>query len=135
MANILNILKTKVIAVIGVSKDENKYGFKVFKDLLSKNLKVYGVNPNADFVLDRKIYKKISEIPEKVDLVITVVPPNVTEKIVAQCKALGINEIWMQPGSESEEAIKKAENLGIKVTYNACIMIETKDRKDENDIM
>jgi len=135
MTNILNILKTKVIAVIGVSKDENKYGFKVFKDLLSKNLKVYGVNPNADFVLDRKIYKKISEIPEKVDLVITVVPPNVTEKIVAQCKALGINEIWMQPGSESEEAIKKAENLGIKVTYNACIMIETKDRKDENDIM
>jgi len=120
-----NILKKKVIAVVGVSKDENKYGFKVFKDLLSKDLKVYGVNPNADFILGRKIYKKISEIPEKVDLVITVVPPNVTEKIVDECKALGINEIWMQPGSESEEAIKKAENFGMKITYNACIMVET----------
>gem|GEM_PF-7004819 len=69
--------------------------------------------------------KKISEIPEKPDIVVTVVPPKVTENIVDECKTLGINEIWMQPGSESEEAIKKAENFGIKVTYNACIMLET----------
>ncbi len=119
-------LKDKVIAVIGVSKDESKYGFKVFKDIMSKNLRVYGVNPNADFVLNRKIYKKISEIPEKVDIVITVVPPKITEKIVDECKSLSIKEIWMQPGSESEEAIKKAENFGMNVTYNMCIMLETK---------
>lgn len=119
-------LKKKVIAVIGVSKDESKYGFKVFKDLTSKNLRVYGVNPNADFVLNRKIYKKISEIPEKPDIVITVVPPKITEKVVDECKSLSINEIWMQPGSESEEAIKKAEKFGMNVTYNMCIMLETK---------
>lgn len=119
-------LKDKVIAVTGVSKDESKYGFKVFKDLMGKNLRVYGVNPNADFVLNRKIYKKISEIPEKVDIVVTVVPPKITEKIIDECKSLSINEIWMQPGSESEEAIKKAENFGMNVTYNMCIMLETK---------
>lgn len=57
--NNINDINNKVIAVIGVSKDEQKYGFKVFKDLMSKNLRVYGVNPNVDFVLNRKIYKKI----------------------------------------------------------------------------
>ena len=124
--NVKDDLEDKIIAVTGVSKDESKCGFKVFKDLISKNLRVYGVNPNADVVLNRKIYKKISEIPEKVDIVVTVVHPKITENIVDECKNLGINEIWMQPGSESEEAIKKAENFGIKVTYNMCIMLETK---------
>ncbi len=127
--NNINDLNNKVIAVIGVSKDESKYGFKVFKDLMSKNLRVYGVNPNADFVLNRKIYKKISEIPEKVVLVVTVVPPKITEKIIDECKSLSINEIWMQPGSESEEAIRKAENFGMKVIYNVCIMIETEKKE------
>ncbi|CEG12971.1 conserved hypothetical protein [groundwater metagenome] len=128
----INDLNDKVIAVTGVSKDESKYGFKVFKDLISKNFRVYGVNPNADFVLNRKIYKKISEIPEKVDIVVTVVPPKITEKIIDECKSLSINEIWMQPGSESEEAIKKAENFGIKVIYALCIMIETEKKNHKN---
>jgi len=118
-------LKNKAIAVIGVSNNEDKYGFKVFKDLINKNLRVYGVNPNIDYLLNTKIYKKISEIPEKVDLVITVVPPKITEQIVDECKALDVKEIWMQPGSESEEAIKKAEDYEMNVVYNACIMIET----------
>jgi len=118
-------MKNKVIAVVGVSRDKNKYGFKVFRDLINKGFKVYGVNPNADFVLNRKIYKKISEIPEKVDMVITVVPSKVTEKIVDECKSLSINEIWMQPGSESEDAVKKAKDYGMKVIYNACIMLDT----------
>ncbi|CEG11537.1 conserved hypothetical protein [groundwater metagenome] len=130
--NNINDLNDKVIAVTGVSKDESKYGFKVFKDLISKNFRVYGVNPNADFVLNRKIYKKISEIPEKVDIVVTVVPPKITEKIIDECKSLSINEIWMQPGSESEEAIKKAENFGIKVIYALCIMIETEKKNHKN---
>ncbi|MDI6730535.1 MAG: CoA-binding protein [Candidatus Altarchaeum sp.] len=121
--NNMDDLNDKVITIIGVSKDESKYGFKVFKDLMSKNLRVYGVNPNVDFVLNRKIYKKISEIPEKIDIIVTVVPPKITEQIIDECKSLSINEIWMQPGSESEEAIKKAENFGMKVTYNMCIML------------
>ncbi len=119
-------LKDKVIAVTGISKDESKYGFKVFKNLISKNLRIYGVNPNADVVLNRKIYKKISEIPEKVDIVVIVVPPKITENIIDECKTLGINKIWMQPGSESGEAIKKAEIFGMNVTYKMCIMLETK---------
>jgi len=120
-----NNLKNKVLVVIGVSRDENKYGFKVFKDLISKDFKVYGVNPKADYILGRKIYKKISHIPEKIDTVITVVPPKITEEIVDQCRQLSIKEIWMQPGSESKAAIKKAKDYGIKVVNQACIIKNT----------
>ena len=58
------------------------------------------------------------------DLVITVVPAQVTERIVQECKEMGVREIWMQPGSESETAVKKAKEYGIEVTYNACFMVK-----------
>jgi hypothetical protein len=119
----------KIIAIVGVSKDEKKFGFKVFKDMIKKGQKVYGINPKADFILGQKIYSKIQDIPEKPDLVITVVPPEVTEKIVDDCISVGIKEIWMQPGSESEKAIKKAKDNKISVIYNACIMLTT-DKDD-----
>ena len=119
----------KTIAVVGVSKDEKKFGFKVFKDMIKKGQKVYGINPKADVILGRKIYSKIQDIPEKPDLVITIVPPEVTEKIVDDCISIGIKEIWMQPGSESEKAIKKAQDNKISVIYNACIMLTT-DKDD-----
>jgi len=120
----------KIIAVVGVSKDEEKFGFKVFNDLLRKGQNVYGVNPNTKVVLGQKIYSNLRNLPKIPNLVITVVSPKVTEKIVDECISLGIKEIWMQPGSESEKAIKKAESSGISVIHNACIMIETS--KDED---
>jgi len=119
----------KTVAIVGVSKDEKKFGYKVFKDMIKKGQKVYGINPKVDAILGRKIYSKIQDIPEKPDLVITVVPPEVTEKIVDDCISIGIKEIWMQPGSESEKAIKKAQDNGISVIYNACIMLTT-DKDD-----
>jgi hypothetical protein len=119
----------KTVAIVGVSKDEKKFGFKVFKDMIKKGQKVYGINPKADFILGQKIYSKIQDIPEKPDLIITVVPPEVTEKIVDDCISVDIKEIWMQPGSESEKAIKKAKDNKISVIYNACIMLTT-DKDD-----
>ncbi len=120
----------KTIAIVGVSEDERKFGFKVFKDLLKKGQRVYGVNPNANIVHGQKTYSRIQDLPEIPDLVITVVPSRITEKIVDECISLGIKEIWMQPGSESEKAIEKAESNGISVIHDACIMIETS--KDED---
>ncbi len=101
-------LKDKVIAVTGISKDESKYGFKVFKNLISKNLRIYGVNPNADVVWNRKIYKKISEILEKVDIVVTVVPLKITENIVDKCKNLWINGTCSILRGKSLVTVKKS---------------------------
>lgn len=117
--------KSKKIAVIGVSHQETKFGYKIFKDLVNNGFKVYGVNPKNGEILGRKIYRKLKELEVVPDLVITVVPPKVTEEIVEECKELGVKEIWMQPGSESPAAIEKAERYGISVIYNACFMIQT----------
>lgn len=115
--------KNKTIAVVGVSENKNKYGYKIFTSLVENDYDVYGVNPKLASLNGEKIYHSLSEIPKKIDLVITVVPPAVSEEIVDECHKLGINHIWFQPGSESEEAVKKAKGYGIETT-EACFMVQ-----------
>jgi len=119
-------IKDKNIAVVGVSQREEKFGFRIFRDLLNSGFKVGAVNPRGGEVLGRKIYKNLKELENAPDLVITVVPAQVTERIVDDCRDLGVKEIWMQPGSESDAAIEKAKSYGIAVTYNACFMMRNK---------
>ena len=115
--------KDKKIAVAGVSDREEKYGFKIFRDLLAAGYNVSGINPRGGEVLEKPIYKDVKEVPDKPDIVITVVMPQITEKIVQQCRELGVKEVWMQPGSQSELAVKTAKEAGIKVTHDACFMV------------
>ncbi len=116
--------KDNVFAVVGVSKDPEKYGHEVYKDLKKGGYKVYPVNPNADEVLSDKVYDSLEDLPKKPDVVDVVVPPEVAEKIVRQCDSLGIGRVWLQPGSESEEIIEYCEENGIEVVHDRCVMKE-----------
>jgi len=119
----MNIKEYRLIAVIGVSEDASKYGHRIFRDLLKAGYPVKGVNPKGGFVLGNNIYRNLAELEKKPDLVITVVPPAATEKVIEECNALGIKTVWMQPGSESGPALEKARVYGIK-TVAACFMVD-----------
>lgn len=118
------------VAVVGASRDKEKWGYKVFKTVHQyQDLDVYPINPNAEEINGVKAYPTIKNLPKTPDLVISVVPPNITEKIVKQAKKLGVKKIWFQPGSESKEAIKMAENAGMKVFHDVCMVVSS--RKEE----
>jgi predicted CoA-binding protein len=119
-------MKQKQIAIVGVSHRPEKYGYKIFRDMLDAGYAVQGVSVRGGTVLGKTIYKSLKELQPKPDVVITVVPAAITEKIVDECVELGIGEIWMQPGSESDTAIAKAQAQDMQVTAHACIMIEQK---------
>jgi len=118
--------KQNTIAVIGVSRNPAKYGHQVYKDLKEAGYVVYAVNPSIDEVLSDRCYHSLSELPEKTDVVNTVVPPKVTEKVVEEYKELGIERVWIQPGSESEHAIRFCEENNIKVVHDVCVMVKRK---------
>jgi hypothetical protein len=119
--------KKNVFAVVGVSQNPEKYGHHVYKDLKEAGYVVYPVNPNLDEVLGDRCYHSLSELPERPDVVDTVVPPEVTEKIVAECKELGLERVWMQPGSESEKAIDFCSRNNIKVVHDVCVMVKRRE--------
>jgi len=116
--------KKNVFAVVGASRNPEKYGHRVYRDLKEAGYTVYPVNPNADEVLGDKCYPKLESLPVKSDVVDLVVPPKVTEEVVKECKSLGIRKVWMQPGSESEKSVEFCKKNGIEVVYGVCVMVE-----------
>ena len=113
-----------VFGVVGASRDPEKYGHKVYRDLLNAGYNVYCVNPNTDEVLGKKCFPNLEVLPIKPDVVDVVVPPKITEQIVKICKKLEITKVWMQPGSESEAAIRFCEENGMDVIHGICVMVE-----------
>jgi len=127
--NLINefLRKEHVFAVVGVSSNPAKYGHQVYKDLKEAGYAVYPVNPNIDEVLGDRCYHSLGELPENPDVVDIVVPPAVTEQIVEECKELGIERVWMQPGSESEKAIAFCRRNNIKIVHDVCVMVKRRE--------
>lgn len=121
----MNINKEKKITIFGVSRDPEKFGHKIFKDMIEAGYDVSGVGIREGEVSGKKVYKDLDQLGFVPDLVISVVPPKHTLALLEKCKQLNIKEIWMQPGSESEEAIEKASSYGMDVVSNACFMIQS----------
>ena len=86
-------MKDKIIAVVGVNDNPEKFGYKIFFDLRDEQYQVFAVGVRGGEVNGAKIYKTLAELPQKPDLVITVVPPIGTDKIVNDCINLQIKEI------------------------------------------
>jgi predicted CoA-binding protein len=119
-----DILNSRTFAVVGASRDPEKYGYKVYKRLKAAGYTVYPVNPNADEIDGDPVYPLLDNVPEKIDCVVTVVPPDVTFDIVRQAGALRVPFVWMQPGSESTPAILEAQAQGIQAVHSGpCIMV------------
>ena len=102
-------------AVVGASSNRDKYGNMVLRAYQQKGLEVYPINPRADFIEGIKAYPSLAAVPVKVRGVSNITPPKITEQAVEEAAAARAEFVWMQPGAESPEAIRKAESLGLKV--------------------
>ena len=116
----------KNIAVVGMSKNEEKAGHFVPKYLIQHGYNVIPVNPTVPEVLGLRSYSTVSEIPDRVDIVDIFrksedVPPVVNDAIHKRGQ---IKIIWMQEGIYNEEAEKKAKENGLDVVFNRCMMAE-----------
>ena len=124
MQNLINeFMSQKRFAIVGATDDPNKYGHEIFKNLRSRGYEVYPVNPRLNELEGVRCHPAVSDIPVKVDVVDIVVPPEVAEEVVKEAKRLGLERIWLQPGAESEAAIKFCQDNGMKVVYNVCVMM------------
>ena len=111
------------IAVVGVSRKRNKFGNVIYRELKKKGYKVYPINPNTNIIEEDVCYPDLLSLPEKIDAVIINVPPAQTEKVVREIKKAKINKVWLQQGSQSDEAISYCKQNGIECISNECILM------------
>jgi predicted CoA-binding protein len=120
------IYRMKNIAVVGMSKNEEKAGHYVPKYLIEHGYNVIPVNPTITQVLGIRSYSKIADIPDKIDIVDIFrksedVPAVIDDALNKKDK---VKVIWMQSGIYNKGAERKARENGIDVVYNRCMKVE-----------
>lgn len=125
---ILELLEKKdvKIALFGATNDSSKYGNIIYRDLKSKNIKVYGINPKASSILGDPAYHSLKDLPEKPDILNFVVPPKIAFPIIREAVQDGYDFFWLQPGAESEEIIEFLMQMNKIYLAHACVMVETR---------
>jgi hypothetical protein len=118
------LTETKVIAVVGASRDPFKAAHRIPRFLKERGYKIIPVNPNAEMILGEKTYRYLQDIPEKIDLVNIFRPSNDCLEVAKDAVIVRPKVIWMQLGIKNDEAKKIAEENGIEVIMDKCILIE-----------
>ena len=111
-------------AVVGASSDREKYGNKVLRAYQQHGMEVYPINPRAPEIEGLKAYATLADVPVKLRAISVITPPSITEQVVEAAAAAGVRMVWMQPGAESDKAIRKAEALGMEVIAGGpCFLV------------
>jgi uncharacterized protein len=118
-----NILTSKNFAVAGVSRNKNKFGSVIFKELTEKGVNSYPVNPGLSTIMGSECYSDIKSLPEKVEALVIVTNPRETVKLVKDAYENGIKKIWIQQGAESPEAVQFCESKGINYVTKECLFM------------
>lgn len=90
------LLRPDSIAVVGASRNPEKIGYQVVRNLLEAGFpkeKIYPVNPNADEILGLKCYKSITEVPYEIDLAVIVVPAPAVPGVLEEAGKKGVKAV------------------------------------------
>ena len=127
MSEIKEILsKFKSIAMVGVSKDPKKTSTIVMKYMQDYGFKIYPVNPSAEgeTILGEKVYAKITDINESVDIVDVFRPSKEVYEIAKDTVKIGAKVLWLQLGIRDVNSKKLIEDNKIEYIENKCTKME-----------
>ncbi len=123
MNRIAKVLDTaRTIAVIGLSGKRYRPSYGVAEYLKRSGYRIIPVNPNESEVLGEKSYPDLDSVPEPVDIVDIFRRSEFVPPIVEAAIRKGAQAIWMQEGVVHEEAAHKAEEAGLAVVMDSCIL-------------
>lgn len=121
---IKEIFSLKNVAVVGMSKNQEKAAHYVPKYLSENGYNIIPVNPTAAQILDKKSYHGLEEIEQDIDIVDVFRPSDQVLPVVQEAIKKKPKVIWLQEGIHDSEAEELARKEGIKVVFNRCMLAE-----------
>jgi predicted CoA-binding protein len=111
------------VAIIGASADRRKFGNKAVRAFAAKGFRVFPINLSAGEIEGHRAYQSILDVPvERLNRASLYVPPQVGVQLLEEIARKGVDELWVNPGAESDELFAKAEKLGIPIVF-ACSIV------------
>lgn len=112
----------RTVAIIGASNDRRKYGNKAVRAFVRQGYAVFPVNPSQANIEGLPTFESIKDVPVRLQMVSVYLPPAVTLKTLPDIAAKGCDELWLNPGTESDEVLREAARLGLNVVQSCSIM-------------
>jgi uncharacterized protein len=114
----------QVVAVVGISSSPDRPSYRVGSYLKENGFKIIPVNPTEKAILGETCYPDLSSIPGKVDVVDIFRRSESVLSIVEEAIKIGAKAVWMQEGVTNEAAARQANDAGMLVVMNKCMMKE-----------
>ncbi len=122
-AELRNILKSaRTVACVGVSSNPQKPSYGIFQYLVEAGYHMVPVNPTTPDIMGRLTYPDLVSIPQKIDVVQVFRKPEDVPPVVEQAIQAGAKVIWMQEGIVNPQAARRAEEAGLRVVMDRCMM-------------
>ncbi|MDG2381817.1 MAG: CoA-binding protein [Pirellulaceae bacterium] len=121
------------VAIVGASSDREKYGNKSVRAHLRQGYEVYPINPKAGTIEGLPVYRSLAELPvQSLDRISLYVSPEIGQQLLTQIAAIDCQELWFNPGSESEAVLEQARRLGLEPIVG-CSIVDLGSRPEEFD--
>ncbi len=128
MANLKPLFYPKSAAIIGASRNDQKIGHLIFKNLVKSGFRgeLYPINPKAENILGYPAFSSITNLPKPADLAIIVVPANIVPAVLEEVGQSGtkiaiiISAGFAETGPAGQE--KQKELLKIAQKYHLRIL-------------
>jgi len=121
---IARFLESPAYGVVGASPRRHKYGNKVLRCYQQAGRPAIPVNPREETIEGAACVGSVLELPGAVKSISIITPPRVTERVVEEVIRSGIENVWMQPGAESDSAVAMCEAAGINVIADgSCVLV------------
>lgn len=111
-------------AVVGVSQNKDKFGYKIYQRLRERGYDVYGISPIYDNVDGIPLYSTLEDVEQPIDVVVFVVNKKFAYDYIDEMIGLGIHYAWMQPNTYDDELLEYMKSVGITPIL-ACVLVET----------
>lgn len=112
----------RTIAVVGLSSKRFRPSYGVAEYLKRSGYRIIPVNPHEAEVLGERCYPDLESIPEPVDLVDIFRRSEHVPEIVEAAIRIGAKAVWMQEGVAHPAAARRAEEAGLAVVMDRCIL-------------
>ncbi|MBY7143558.1 CoA-binding protein [Virgibacillus sp. NKC19-3] len=111
------------IAVVGLSDNPDRTSHQIAKIMQEKGYRIIPVNPTVEEVLGEKSYPKLTDIPEKVDIINVFRRPEYLPAIAEEAAQTDCRVFWAQQGIVNEEAYHYLKERDFIVMMDLCIKV------------
>ena len=115
------------VAIIGASRDREKFGNKAVRAYHAHGHRVFPVNLREKEIEGLRVFRTLADIGEKLDVILVYVPPATTLRLLPEIKKAAPKQLYLNPGSEDDAVVARAEELGLEPIL-ACSIIAIGDR-------